>query len=137
MVYNFFQIIHSFLKTGAESYYKKHLEYVSIFIYYIIPLNYWLTGHSENFQIRPCYFQERLSLRYNNIAYSWSYCLCFIYLSSKITNFQNDLFFKGHSWVWRFCILVSILSIIVISYSHIWNKIPISVWQNIKNMFFK
>ena len=60
-----------------------------------------------------------------------SYCLCFIYFSSKITNFQKDLFFKEHSWRWRFSILFSILSLIVsvINYSHIWNKIRKSAWQ--------
>ena len=34
-------------------------------VYYIIPLNEWLTGHPENFKIKVYYFQERLSLRYN------------------------------------------------------------------------
>ena len=32
-------------------------------IYYIIPLNYQLTGHPENFKIKLYCFQERLSLR--------------------------------------------------------------------------
>ena len=31
-----------------------------------IPLNYRLIGHRENFKIKLYYFQERLSLRYNN-----------------------------------------------------------------------
>ena len=31
-------------------------------VYYIIPLNYQLTGHPENFKIKLYYFQERLSL---------------------------------------------------------------------------
>ena len=31
-------------------------------VYYIIPLNEWLTGHPENFKIKVYYFQERLSL---------------------------------------------------------------------------
>ena len=31
-------------------------------VYYIILLNYQLTGHKENFKILNCYFQERLSL---------------------------------------------------------------------------
>ena len=34
-------------------------------VYYIIPLNYRLTGNPENFKIKLYYFQERLSLRYN------------------------------------------------------------------------
>ena len=37
-------------------------------VYYTIPLNYWLTRHPENFKSKLCYFQERLSLRYNNIT---------------------------------------------------------------------
>ena len=36
-------------------------------VYYIIPKNYRLTGHPENFKMKPYYFQERLSLRYNII----------------------------------------------------------------------
>ena len=36
-------------------------------VYYIIPLNYRLTGHPENFKIKLHYFQERLNLRYNLI----------------------------------------------------------------------
>ena len=47
-------------------------------VYYIIPLNYWLTGYPENFKIKLCYFQEKLSLQY------------------KKTNFQEDLFFEAH-----------------------------------------
>ena len=47
-------------------------------VYYTIPLNYWLTGHPENFKIKLCYFQESLSLQY------------------KKTNFQKDLFFEAH-----------------------------------------
>ena len=35
---------------------------------YIIPLNYRLTEHPENFKIKLCCFQERLSLQYNNIT---------------------------------------------------------------------
>ena len=67
-----------------------------------------------------------------------SYCLRFIYVSSEITNFQKDLFFKEHSWSRRFSILFSISSITVfmISYFHIWNKIH--VFDNIfGKMFFK
>ena len=36
-------------------------------VYYMIPLNYGLTGHPENFKIKLYYFQGRLSLRYNVI----------------------------------------------------------------------
>ena len=36
-------------------------------VYYIIPLNYRLTGHPENFKIKLFYFQESLSLRYRMI----------------------------------------------------------------------
>ena len=64
-------------------------------VYYITPLNYQLTGHPDNFKIRLYYFQEGLSLRCNIIHKS--YCLHFIYVSSEITNFQKDLFFKEHS----------------------------------------
>ena len=37
-------------------------------VHYIIPLNYQLTGHPDNFKIKLhylYYLQERLSLRYN------------------------------------------------------------------------
>ena len=54
------------------------------------------------------YFQERLILPYK----SWSYCLRFIYVSREINNFQNDLFFKDHSYVRRLSILFSITLII-------------------------
>ena len=36
-------------------------------VYYIIPLNYQLTGHLEIFKIKLYYFQERLNPRYNII----------------------------------------------------------------------
>ena len=36
-------------------------------VYYIIPPNYQLTGHPENFKVKLYYFQERLSPRYNII----------------------------------------------------------------------
>ena len=36
-------------------------------VYYIIPLSYQLTGHLENFKIKLCYFEEKLSLQYNII----------------------------------------------------------------------
>ena len=32
-------------------------------VYFIIPLNYQLTGHPDNFKIELYYFQEKLSLR--------------------------------------------------------------------------
>ena len=79
-------------------------------VYYIVLLNYRLTGHPENFKIKLFYFQERLSLWYNIILKVLS--LCFLYVSSEITKFQKDLFFKEHFWSWRFSILLSILSII-------------------------
>ena len=28
-------------------------------VYYIIPLNYWMTGHPESFKVKLYYFQER------------------------------------------------------------------------------
>ena len=34
----------------------------NIKVYYIIPLNYRLTGHPENFKIKLYYFKERSSL---------------------------------------------------------------------------
>ena len=34
-------------------------------VYYIIPLNYQLTGHPEILKIKLYYFQERLSIQYN------------------------------------------------------------------------
>ena len=59
-----------------------------------------------------------------------------MYVSTEITNFQKDLFFKEHFWSWKLSILSFILSIIlpVISYSRIWNKIQ-SVWQHIGKNF--
>ena len=36
-------------------------------VYFIIPLNYPLTGHPENFKIKLYYSEERLSLPYNII----------------------------------------------------------------------
>ena len=63
-------------------------------VYNIIPKNYRLTENPENFKIKLYYFQERLSLRYNIILKLLS---LFIYVSSEITNFQKDLFFKDHS----------------------------------------
>ena len=36
-------------------------------VYYIIRLSYQLTGHLENFKIKLCYFEEKLSLQYNII----------------------------------------------------------------------
>ena len=38
-------------------------------VYYIIPLNYQLTGHPENFKIKLYYFQERLNPRYDKIPH--------------------------------------------------------------------
>ena len=37
-------------------------------VYYIIPPNYWLTGHPGHFKIKQCYFQEKLSLQNSNIT---------------------------------------------------------------------
>ena len=59
-------------------------------------------------------------------------------ISSEITNIQEGLLFKEHSWRRRFSILFSILSIIVsvINYSYIWNKIWETVWQHFgENVF--
>ena len=56
-------------------------------VYYIIPLNYQLTGHPEDFKIKLYYlyhFQERLSLRYNIMLKLL--CLHFIYVFSEIIN---------------------------------------------------
>ena len=59
--------------------------------------------------------------------------------SSKKTNFQMYLFFKEHSWRRRFSNSFSMLSITVsvISYSHIWNRIRKSVWQQIRRKVLK
>ena len=97
-IYNFFRTMHSFQKL-VQKVAKTRTSNMNV--YYIIPLNYRLTGHSENFKIKLYYFQERLS---------W---LCFIYVSNEITNFQRNLFFKEHSRSQKFSILLSILSIIV------------------------
>ena len=53
-IYHFFQIMHSFPKIGAEVV-KKRTSNVKV--YYIISLNYSLTGHPENFKIKLYYFQ--------------------------------------------------------------------------------
>ena len=63
-------------------------------VYYIIPLNYQLNRHPENFKIKLYYFQDRLSLSYNIIQKLLS-PLHIIYVSSEITNFQKDLFLKS------------------------------------------
>ena len=47
-MYNFFRVMHSFPKTGAEN----------MKVYYIIPLNYRLARHSENFKTKLYHFQE-------------------------------------------------------------------------------
>ena len=81
-------------------------------IYYVIPLNYPLTGHPENFKIKLYYFQERLSLQCNIILKLMS---LFIYVASKKTNFQKDLFFKEYP-----CFIFYIINqMSLISYSHI------------------
>ena len=49
-------------------------------VYYIIPWNYWFTGHPDYFKIKLYYFQEM-----------------FDYVSSEITNFRKELFFIDHS----------------------------------------
>ena len=52
--------MHSFPKTGAESCLKRTSN---MKVYYIIPLNYQLTGNPENFKMKLYYlylFQERL-----------------------------------------------------------------------------
>ena len=63
-------------------------------VYYIIPLNYQLNRHPENFKIKLYYFQDRLSLSFNIIQKLLS-PLHIIYVSSEITNFQKDLFLKS------------------------------------------
>ena len=63
-------------------------------VYYIIPMNYRLTRHRQNFKIKLYYFQERLSLRYNIILKLLSQFHC---VSSEKTSFQIDQFFKEHS----------------------------------------
>ena len=113
---------------------KKELKYESVC--YVIPLNYRLTGHSENFKIKLHNFQERLSLRHNTtLKLLCLFHICF----QRNNNLQRDLLFKEHSQ--RLSISFSIWSIIVsvISYSHIWNKIRRSVWQHtvLGKMFFK
>ena len=86
-------------------------------VYYIIPLNYRLTGHPENFKIKLYYFQETLTLRYNIIL---KFVSLYNYVSSEITNFQKDLFFNVFlktKLLYFFSILSNIVS--VINYSHI------------------
>ena len=53
----------SFRKIGAEVV-KKRTSNMKVL--HIIPLNYRLTGHPQNFKIKLCYFQERLSLLYQH-----------------------------------------------------------------------
>ena len=62
-------------------------------LYYIIPLNYQLTGHSENFKIKLHYFQERLSLSYKIILKLRS-PLYFMYVSSDIIS-KRTYFLKS------------------------------------------
>ena len=45
------------------------IETSSIKVYYIIPLNYRLTGHLEIFKIKLYYFRERLNPRYDKILH--------------------------------------------------------------------
>ena len=87
-------------------------------VYYITTLNFQLTGHPEKFKIKLHYFQEGLFLWYK----SWSYCHRFIYVSSEITNFQNDLFFKENYWVRRFSILFSI-SLVIVCFKDVFHNI--------------
>ena len=62
-------------------------------LYYIIPLNCWLTGHPENFKIKLLFSEKIKSSIYQHPeATVW-----FIYAPSEITNIQKDQFFKGHS----------------------------------------
>ena len=56
--------MYSLPKTGAESCLKRTSN---MKVYYIIPLNYRLTRHPENFKIKLYDFQERLSLPYDII----------------------------------------------------------------------
>ena len=56
-MYNLFRTMHSFPKTGAGVV-KKQASNMKV--YYIVPLNYRLTGHPENFKIKLYYFQESL-----------------------------------------------------------------------------
>ena len=49
--------MHSFPKTGAGVV-KKQASNMKV--YYIVPLNYRLTGHPENFKIKLYYFQKSL-----------------------------------------------------------------------------
>ena len=51
--------MHSFPKTGAETCYKKNLQYVSVLYNSTELLVGWTFRES---QIKLCYFQERLSL---------------------------------------------------------------------------
>ena len=52
-IYNFFQIMHSFPEIVAEVVRK---QTSNVEVYYIIPLNYRLTGHPKNFKIELYYF---------------------------------------------------------------------------------
>ena len=59
-------------------------------VYYIIPLNYLLTWHLQNFKFKLYLFQEILNLWYNIILK----LLFLFHVSSEITNFQMNLLFN-------------------------------------------
>ena len=63
-------------------------------VYYIIPLNYQLIGHPENFKIKLYYFQERLSLSYSKILKLLS-SLHFVYVSSEKLTSKRTYFLKS------------------------------------------
>ena len=63
-IYNFFRIMTLFEKLLPKVV-KKRASNMKV--YYIIPLNYQLTGHPENFKIKLYCFQKRLGFRQNLI----------------------------------------------------------------------
>ena len=65
-------------------------ETLNMKVYCMIPLNYRLTGHPENFKMKLYFFQEKVSLRYNIILK----LLSLFHVSSKIT-FKRTYFLKN------------------------------------------
>ena len=85
-----FELCTLFQKLVQKAVKKRTLD---MKLYYIIPLNYQLTGHPENFKIKLYYFQERLSLLYKIILKLRS-PLYFMYVSSDITS-KRTYFLKS------------------------------------------
>ena len=56
-----------FSKNWFRKLLKHKIRTSNMTVYFIIPLNYRLTGHPETFKVKLYYFKERLSLWYNII----------------------------------------------------------------------